>query len=64
MARANLKHLLEDAEMRLQRGQRHLDHQREAVAALERAGQDLTTAKRVLKILEKALAVHIADQDR
>jgi hypothetical protein len=64
MARANLKHLLEDAEMRLQRGQRHLDRQREAVAALERAGQDLTTAKRVLKILEKALAVHIADQDR
>jgi hypothetical protein len=64
MARANLKHLLEDAEMRLQRGQRHLDHQREAVAALERAGQDLTTAKRVLKILEKALAVHIADRDR
>jgi hypothetical protein len=64
MARANLKHLLEDAEMRLQRGQRHLDRQREAVAALERAGQDLTTAKRVLKILEKALAVHIADRDR
>ena len=64
MARVNLKHLLEDAEMRLQRGQRHLDRQREAVAALERAGQDLTTAKRVLKILEKALAVHIADQDR
>jgi hypothetical protein len=64
MARANLKHLLEDAEMRLQRGQRHLDHQREAVAALERAGQDLTTAKRVLKILEKALAVHNADRDR
>jgi hypothetical protein len=64
MARANLKHLLEDAEMRLQRGQRHLDRQGEAVAALERAGQDLTTAKRVLKILEKALAVHIADRDR
>jgi hypothetical protein len=64
MARANLKHLLEDAEMRVQRGQRRLDRQREAVAALERADRDATMAKRVLKIVEKALAVHIADRDR
>jgi hypothetical protein len=64
MARANLKHLLEDAEMRVQRGQRHLDRQREAVAVLERADRDATMAKRLLKILEKALAVHIADRDR
>jgi hypothetical protein len=34
MARANLKYLLEDAEMRVQRGQRRLDRQRESVAAL------------------------------
>ena len=64
MARANLKHLLEDAEMRVQRGQRHLDRQREAVAALERADQDTTMAKRLLKIFEKALAIHVADRDR
>jgi hypothetical protein len=64
MARANLKHLVEDAEMRVQRGQRRLDHQREAVAALGRAGQDATTAKRVVTILEKVLAIHVADQDR
>jgi hypothetical protein len=64
MARANPKHLLEDAEMRVQRGQRKLDRQRESVTALERAGQDTTTAKRVLKILEKALAIHVADRDR
>jgi outer membrane cobalamin receptor len=64
MARANPKHLLEDAEMRVQRGQRRLDHQRSAVAVLERADQDATQAKRVLKILEKALAVHVADRDR
>ncbi len=50
--------------MRVQRGQRRLDHQRAAVAVLERADQDATPAKRVLKILEKALAVHIADRDR
>jgi hypothetical protein len=64
MARTNLKHLLEDAEMRVQRGQRRLDRQREAVAALERTDRDATMAKRVLKILEKALAVHVVDRDR
>ena len=64
MARVNLKHLLEDAEMRVQRGQRRLDRQRESVAALERADQDATMAKRLLKILEKALAIHVADRDR
>ena len=64
MARANLKHLLEDAEMRVQRGQRRLGRHREAVAALERTDRDATMAKRVLKILEKALAVHAADRDR
>jgi len=64
VARANLKHLLEDAELRVQRGQNRLDRQREAVAALERADQDATTAKRLLKILEKAVAIHVADRDR
>jgi hypothetical protein len=64
MARANLKHLVEDAELRVQRGQSRLDRQRKAVAALERADQDATMAKRLLKILEKALAIHVADRDR
>ena len=64
MARANLKTLLEDAELRVQRGQSRLNHQRVAVAALERADRDATLAKRALKILEKALAVHVADRDR
>jgi hypothetical protein len=64
MPRANLKHLVEDAELRVQRAQRRLDRQREAVAALERADQDATKAKRYLRILEKALAIHVADRDR
>ena len=34
------------------------------VAALERADRDATTAKRFLKVLEKALAIHVADRDR
>ena len=59
-----LKQHLEDAELRVQRAQRHLGRQREAVAALERAGQDAAKAKRYLGILEKALAIHVADRDR
>jgi hypothetical protein len=64
VARANLKHLLEDAEMRVQRGQRHLNRQREIVSALERGDRDATMAKRLLKILEKANEIHVADRDR
>ena len=64
MPRANMKHLLEDAELRVQRAQRRLERQREAVAALERAERDAAKAKRVLKLLEKALAIHVADRDR
>jgi hypothetical protein len=61
--RLTLKQLLEDAELRVQRAQQHrLDRQREAVAALEPADRD--AAKRYLRILEKALAIHVADRDR
>jgi hypothetical protein len=45
MAPANLKHLVEDAELRVQRGQRNIDRQREIVSALKRADQDVTIAK-------------------
>jgi hypothetical protein len=64
MARATLKHLVEDAELRVQRAQNRLDRQRQAVAALERADRDAAKAKRYLRILEKALAIHVADRDR
>jgi hypothetical protein len=64
MPRANLKHLVEDAELRVQRAQRRLDRQRESLAALDRADRDATMAKRLVKILEKALAVHVGDRDR
>jgi hypothetical protein len=62
--RLTLKQHLEDAELRVQRAQRRLDRQRETVAALERAGQDAAKAKRYLEIIEKALAIHVADRDR
>jgi sRNA-binding protein len=65
MARGlTLKQHLEHAELRVQRAQRRLERQREAVAALERAERDAAKAKRVLKILENALAIHVADRDR
>ena len=64
MAQTNPKLLVEIAKLRVQRVQRYLDRQREAVAALERAGQDATTSKRLLKISERALATHAADWDR
>ena len=54
--RLTLKQHFEDAELRVQRAQRRLDRQREAVAALERADRDAAKAKRYLRILEKALA--------
>ena len=64
MARANLKHLLEDAQLRVLRGRRDADRQREAVLALECADHDATIAKRLLILFETALAVHVADRDR
>ena len=62
--RLTLKQHLEDAALRVQRAQNRLDRQRKAVAALERADRDTTTAKRFLEVLEKALAIHVADRDR
>ena len=62
--RLTLKQHLEDAELRVQRAKRRLARQREAIGALERPDQDATKAKRFLRILEKALAIHIADRDR
>jgi hypothetical protein len=62
MAQTNSKLLVETAKLRVQRSQRYLDRQREAVAALEQAGQDATIAKRLLKISERAFATHTAEE--
>ena len=64
MLRANLKHLVEDAELRVQRAQRNIDRQGEVVLALERDNRDTTIAKALLKIFEKAHDIHVADRDR
>jgi hypothetical protein len=55
---------LEDAELRVQRGQRNIDRQGEIVSALERDNRDTTIAKALLKIFEKANEIHVADRNR
>ena len=53
---------LEEADSRIQRGQRNVDQQRKAISDLERDNQDATIAKALLRMFEKALAVHVADR--
>jgi hypothetical protein len=64
MKRALLQRHLEEAESRIQRGQRNVDHQRKTVLDLERDNQDATIATALLGMFEKALAGHVADRDR
>jgi hypothetical protein len=64
MKRALLKRHLEEAESRIQRGQRNVDHQRKTVSDLERDNQDATIATALLGMFEKALAGHVADRDQ
>jgi len=64
MTRANLKHLLQDTELRVQRGQRNADRQREGVWALACAGHGAAIAKRLLILFEKSNEIHVADRDR
>jgi predicted RNase H-like nuclease (RuvC/YqgF family) len=59
-----LQRHIEEAESRVQRGQRNVDRQRKVVSDLERDNDDATIAKRLLTMLEKALAMPVADRDR
>ena len=64
MERAHLQRYLEEADSRIQRGQRNVDHQRKAVSDLEGKNRDATIAKALLRMFEKALTVHVADRNR
>jgi hypothetical protein len=44
--------------------QRARDRRCDRISALERDDQDATIAKSLLKIFEKAHAIHVADRDR
>ena len=59
-----LQRHIEEAQSRIQRGQRNVDHQRKTVSDLERDKQDATIAKALLRMFEKALAGHVADRDQ
>ena len=64
MKRALLQRHIEEAESRIQRGQRNVNHQRKTVSNLERDNQDATIATALLGMFEKALAGHVADRDQ
>jgi hypothetical protein len=64
MKQTILQQHIEEAESRIQRGQRNVDHQRKAVSDLERYSQDTTIARALLGLFEKALAVHVAERDQ
>ena len=55
---------IEEAQSRIQRGQRNVDHQRKTVSDLERDKQDATIAKALLRMFEKTMAVHVAERDQ
>jgi hypothetical protein len=64
MRRGLLQRHIEESESRIQRGQRNIAIQREAVSELERGNQDATIAKALLTIFDKALAVYVADREQ
>jgi len=62
MKQAILQRHIEEAQSRIQRGQRNVDHQPKTVSDLERENQDATIAKALLRMFEKALTVHVAER--
>ena len=60
--RALLQRHIEEAQSRIERGQRNVDHQRKTVSDLERENQDATIATALLRMFEKALTVHVAER--
>jgi hypothetical protein len=64
MDRTTLAQLLNQAETLLHRGELQLEHQREMIGILQRAGRDATPAKLQLRRLEGQQARHIADRNR
>ena len=64
MKRALLQRHIEEAESRIQRGQRNVDHQRKTVSDLERDNQDATIATALLGMFEKVLSGRVADRDQ
>ena len=64
MDRALIGDHLAKAERHVDEGHRHVAHQREIVASLERDGNDTTQARALLAQFEELQAMFIADRDR
>jgi hypothetical protein len=60
----DLRQLINEAEKRVQRGERKITHQLEIISVLERNGRNVTAAKRQLKFLELTQASDVVDRDR
>jgi len=60
----NLQQLMNEAEKRVQRGERKIAHQLEIITVLERNGRSTTAAKRLLKLLQHTQASDVVDRDR
>jgi len=63
MAGLNLQQQLNEAEKRVQRGERKIAHQREIVSVLVRNGSNAVAATRLLKFLESTQASNVVDRD-
>jgi hypothetical protein len=64
MDRRMLEGHLAQAERHVLKGESHIDRQRQLVAELERDGDDITLATKLLLQFEQLQAMHIADRDR
>ena len=64
MDRKGLQERLEQTELNVSEGKRHVARLRELVAVLQREGQDIQLAMRLLQQFEQRAAAHIAERDR
>jgi hypothetical protein len=64
MTGLNLQQLMNEAEKRVQRGERKIAHQLEIISVLERNGRNATEARQLLNFLERTRASDVVDRDR
>jgi hypothetical protein len=59
-----VQRLINEAEKRVQRGERKIAHQLEIISVLERNGRNATAARQLLNFLERTQASDVVDRDR
>jgi hypothetical protein len=63
MTSLDLRQLINEAEKRVQRGERKIAHQLDIISVLERNGRNATAARQQLKFLEGIQASDVVDRD-